>query len=59
MSVENGFIRKRATEVIGYYSVDEAEEELKRLAATDPDPDVQLVAEDALARLRLKKENTK
>jgi energy-coupling factor transporter ATP-binding protein EcfA2 len=55
MSHQNGFVRRKAAKVIGYYSVVVAEKELNRLAESDPDLEVKQVAENALTQLELKK----
>jgi HEAT repeat protein/energy-coupling factor transporter ATP-binding protein EcfA2 len=54
-SHQNGFVRRKAAKVIGYYSIDAAEKELKRLLENDPDLEVKQVAENALTQLELKK----
>jgi HEAT repeat protein/energy-coupling factor transporter ATP-binding protein EcfA2 len=53
MSHKNSFVRRKAAEVIGYYS--NSYEELKFLAETDPVPEVRQAAERALSQLESKK----
>ena len=48
------FVRGKAAELIGYYSDEQCEKELRRLVENDPDHEVRQIAEDALARLRFK-----
>ncbi|MCI0661818.1 MAG: HEAT repeat domain-containing protein, partial [Acidobacteria bacterium] len=56
MSNKNSFVRRKAAEVVGYYSIEQAHGELLRLAELDQDLVVRQVAENALAKLRVKME---
>jgi HEAT repeat protein len=52
ISHTNSFVRRKAAEVIGYYS--NRQEELKLLAEDDPAPEVKQAAQNALTRLESK-----